>query len=180
MGLVDTGVEPNNDIARNLLLGADYSDGPDRSIGDGRTDTDAYGHGTGEAALIAGSDTDASGGTVGLAPTASIMPLRASDGSSAQWVFGVGPAIRFAIAHGCRIINLAFAVNLDVRELREAVSDALHHDIVVVAAVGNDGTSQQYFPAAWPGVVGVGAIDSSGKVWDRSNTGADVALVAPG
>ena len=179
VAVVDTGVQPNADLTDHLSPGADFSDTTGMDIGNGRTDTDIYGHGTGEASLIAGAGS-AGEGTLGLAPAATIVPVRASDGTSAGWVFGVAPAVRYAVAHGCHVINLAVMLNLDNLEIHQAIQDAINHDVIVVAAVGNDGTARQYYPAAWSGVVGVGAIDSSGNVWERSNTGPDVALVAPG
>ncbi|WP_370378316.1 S8 family serine peptidase [Catenulispora sp. GAS73] len=176
VAIIDTGVQPDADLSTNLLHGADFSNTTGANIGDGQTDVDAYGHGTGEATLIGGSGLR----TLGLAPASSILPVRASDGTSAVLVFGIIPALKYAVSHGSRVINLALTLDLDDPDIHRAVEDALDHDVVVVAAVGNDGTSQQYYPAAWPGVVGVGAIDSSGAVWGQSNSGADVALVAPG
>jgi len=179
IALVDTGVQPNADLSRSLLTGADFSAYGRASVGEGRVDTDPFGHGTGEASLIAGSDSNGRG-TEGLAPGASILPIRASDGSSSGFTFGLAPSVEYAVSHGADVISMAITDSFNDNDIRLAVQDALDHDVVVVAAVGNDGTSQQYYPAAWPGVVGVGAIDSSGAVWSQSNSGADVALVAPG
>ncbi|WP_194926786.1 S8 family serine peptidase, partial [Catenulispora pinisilvae] len=176
VAVIDTGVRPNSDLTVNLLQGADFSDTTGANIGDGHIDLDNYGHGTGEATLIAGSGIK----TLGLAPDSTILPVRASDGTSTGLVFGIIPAIEYAISHRSRVINLALTFSMDDPGIHRAVQDALDHDVVVVAAIGSDGTPQQYYPAAWPGVVGVGAIDSSGNVWSQSDTGADVALVAPG
>ncbi|WP_194922164.1 S8 family serine peptidase, partial [Catenulispora rubra] len=179
IAVVDTGVQPNADLSEHLLPGADFSGHEGVSTGEGHIDTDAFGHGTGEVSLIVGSDSDGRG-TEGLAPEASILPIRASDGSSSGFTFGLAPSVEYAVSHGAGVINMALTDSFNDQEIHKAVQDALDHDVVVVAAVGNDGTSQQYYPAAWPGVVGVGAIDSSGAVWSQSNSGADVALVAPG
>lgn len=176
VAVIDTGVQPNSDLSANLLSGADFSDTTGTSIGDGRQDTDTYGHGTGEATLIGGSGA----GTLGLAPSAKVLPIRASIGTSSGFVYGTAPSIEYAISRGVQVINLAVTFNQDDPDIHRAVLDAVAHDIVIVAAVGSDGNSRRYFPAAWPDVVGVGAIDSSGKVWEQSNTGPDVALVAPG
>lgn len=176
VAVIDTGVQPNIDLSVSILPGADFSDTSGTSVGDGHTDSDTYGHGTGEAALISGSGK----GTLGLAPAADVLPVRASDGTSSRFTLGLAPAIEYATTQHASVINLALTFDRDETDIHRAVQDALDHDVVVVAAVGNDGSSQQYYPAAWPGVVGVGAIDSSGKVWGQSNTGADVALVAPG
>jgi subtilisin family serine protease len=176
VAVVDTGVQPSADVSTNLLRGADFSGPSGINIGSGHLDVDSYGHGTGEATIIGGSGAK----TLGLAPGSSILPVRATDGSNAGLIFGVTPGIEFAVSHKARVLNLALGYEHDDPDIHRAVQDALDHDVVVVAAVGNDGTSQQYYPAALPGVVGVGAIDSSGAVWSQSNTGADVALVAPG
>ena len=179
VAVVDTGVQPNADLSVRLLPGADFSDTTGVDIGNGQVDTDTLGHGTGEASLIAGGG-ELGSGVLGLAPQAMILPIRATDGTSAGLVFGVAPGIEYAISHGSRVINLALAYDVGGSDIRRAIQDAIDHDVVVVAAVGNDGSAQQYYPVAWPGVVGVGAVDSSGRVWDRSNRGADVDLVAPG
>jgi hypothetical protein len=176
VAVVDTGVQSNSDTTINLLTGADFSDANGASIGDGRLDKDGDGHGTGEASIIGGAGVR----TLGLSPESGILPVRATDGSSSGLIFGVAPAIEFAVSRKASVINLALGFERDDPDIHRAVQDALDHDVVVVAAVGNDGSSQQYYPAAWPGVVGVGAIDSSGDVWSQSNTGADVTLVAPG
>ncbi|MBB4925489.1 subtilisin family serine protease [Kitasatospora kifunensis] len=62
---------------------------------------------------------------------------------------------------------------------RAAISYAVAHDVVLVAGTGNLGSVVSY-PAAFPGVVAVGAIDRQGNVWDHSNRGPEVTLVAPG
>ncbi|ACU76703.1 peptidase S8 and S53 subtilisin kexin sedolisin [Catenulispora acidiphila DSM 44928] len=176
IAVIDTGVQANADVSNHLLPGADFSDSTTTSVGTGHLDTDSYGHGTGEASLIVGAGAE----TQGLAPDSNILPIRAVNGYAVDLALGITPAIEFAVSHKARVINLALGYKQDDPDIRRAVQDALDSDVVVVAAVGNDGSSQQYYPAALPGVVGVGAIDSSGEVWGQSNTGADVALVAPG
>ena len=67
-------------------------------------------------------------------------------------------------------------------DLARAVQYALAHDVVVVAAAGNDfaaGNATQY-PAGFPGVLAVGAADASGQRASFSETGANIGVVAPG
>ena len=52
--------------------------------------------------------------------------------------------------------------------------------MVVVAASGNDGTSERYYPGALPGVFAVGAVDSNGAVTNFTSYGANITVVAPG
>jgi subtilisin family serine protease len=61
-----------------------------------------------------------------------------------------------------------------------AVKQAEAADVVVVAAAGNFGTQHVIIPAAYPGVVAVGAIDDTGARWSGSSYGPQVALTAPG
>src|ERR1051326_7849235 len=78
VAVIDTGVQPGADLSNNLSSGADFSDTTGANIGDGLIDTDSYGHGTGEASLIAGEGSASGVGILGLAPAVTIVPVRAS------------------------------------------------------------------------------------------------------
>ena len=52
--------------------------------------------------------------------------------------------------------------------------------VVIVAAVGNDAVNAVAYPAAYPGVLSVGAVDANGQHLYFSNRGPAVDLVAPG
>jgi subtilisin family serine protease len=52
--------------------------------------------------------------------------------------------------------------------------------VVVVAAAGNEGTSDKRYPAAYPSVIGVGAMDREGEAFPLSNRGSWVEMYAPG
>jgi membrane-anchored mycosin MYCP len=82
------------------------------------------------------------------------------------------------------VINLSVAGDQDQPPVRQAVAYAIKHDVVVVAAVGNrqgnGNRSLPSYPASYPGVIGVGAIDTTGARVSASQTGPYVDLVAPG
>ncbi|MFI9361746.1 type VII secretion-associated serine protease mycosin [Kitasatospora sp. NPDC053057] len=180
VGVIDTGVnQDHQDLTGQVLPGADFSSGKT----DGRVDTD--GHGTGMASLIAGHGHGAQAGVMGLAPKAKILPVKVGtegDGSAPQQT-GFADAIRFAVDHGARVVNVSLggSFRLD-SDLREAVNYAVSKDVVLVAGVGNFGEDPEgvRYPAAFPGVVAVGAVDSKGSVWGRSTPGPETTLVAPG
>ncbi|MEU6413742.1 S8 family serine peptidase [Microbispora sp. NPDC046933] len=151
------------------------------------------------ASAIAGSGRG--GGTSGIAPEARVLSLpvvrsRPEGGS----VEPEGPAgetqdsplargIRYATGRGAKVICLpvpAYAVD---RVERDAISFALARGVVLVAAVGDagqspyarqNGTSYWAFPAGYPGVVGVAAVDRKGAKTPGSSDNLSVLVAAPG
>lgn len=89
--------------------------------------------------------------------------------------------IAWAVDHGADVINLSLGGQWPSEAMRAAVRYARDNGVVVVAAVGNDGpgTSVRY-PAAFPEVIAVGAVDRTGAHLDLSNTGPEVDVGAPG
>ncbi|MEU6370726.1 type VII secretion-associated serine protease mycosin [Streptomyces sp. NPDC046931] len=178
VAVVDTGVDGNHpDLVGQVLRGKDVT-----GKGENPQD-DSNGHGTGMASLIAGHGhgVNSSSGVIGLAPRAKILPIKAAvdeDFNDDQWADG----IRYAVDQGADVINLSFIDSLanPDSEGAEAIKYAQQHDVVVVAGTGNDGIAQLPYPAKLPGVVAVGAVDQSLKVWENSNYGTGVTLTAPG
>ncbi len=158
------------------------------AVADGGTaESDCLGLGTQVAGVIAAKPVDGVG-FAGLAPDARILPVRVvpqkSFGSAEVDPVVLARGIDWAIANGAQIINVAVAVYSDNAMLRASITNALARKIPVVAAVGdrgdaNDGNPTPY-PAAYAGVVGVGAIDQEGSRWAGSAHGDYVDLVAPG
>src|SRR5215472_3184616 len=62
----------------------------------------------------------------------------------------------------------------------DVIRYALTKGTTVVAASGNDGTAERYYPGALPGVIAVGAVDNSGVVTSFTSYGANIMVVAPG
>lgn len=175
VAVLDTGVASISDTQNSLLsAGADFSSGGSTSSGNGRADDD--GHGTGMAVLIAG------GGSTydGLAPDARILPVRVIIGGGFAEPSAIAAGIEYAISQHVQVINLSLYVTEASADLSTAVHNAVSAGIVVVAASGNQGSSTVDYPAAYPGVIAVGAVDQSGALWSNSNTGAQVTLTAPG
>jgi subtilisin family serine protease len=100
------------------------------------------------------------------------------DGTTAD----LAAAIRAATQNSVDVINLSLSVTEGTPDLRSAVTEAIDRGIVVVAAVGNqhDGGDPTPYPAAYPGVIGVGAIGADGVRWSGSQVGSYVDIVAPG
>ncbi|GAA1839586.1 hypothetical protein GCM10009687_00470 [Asanoa iriomotensis] len=118
-------------------------------------------------------------GAIGIAPKAKILPVAASLGTDLGGQDNVALGIAWATANGATVINISGGGNPSP-DLRLAVEDALRKNIVVVAAAGNRPMSQVGFPAAYPGVLAVGATDRSGNHADISVTGESIVIAAPG
>jgi membrane-anchored mycosin MYCP len=183
VAVIDSGVDNHHpQLAGRVIPGADLLDG-----GDGRLD--CVGHGTEVASIIA-ARTRSGSGLRGLAPGVSILPIRitelrdpqsaptARDGSTAD----LARAIRTAVQRRVDVINLSLSVEESDPALESAVAEAIDRGIVVVAAVGNghDRGDPTPYPAAYPGVIGVGAINRDGTRWASSQVGSYVDIVAPG
>jgi hypothetical protein len=127
------------------------------------------------AAIIAASGTE----TDGLAPSAKVISVRITIGTGGTPDM-MAAGIRYAISKHVNVINLSQRTLTTNANLANAVQQALAADIVIVAASGDETQSTVDYPAAYPGVVAVGAISQNGTIWSNSNTGPQVTLAAPG
>ena len=145
---------------------------------------DRNGHGTFVAATIAEA-TDNHYGLTGLAFAAHIMPVRVLDSQGEGEASTIAEGVLFAVKHHAQIINLSLEFSPgvtagDIPELIQALEYAHRHNVLVVAAAGNEGHATIAYPARAPYVVSVGATTEHGCLADYSNDGAGLALVAPG
>ncbi|GAA2714095.1 type VII secretion-associated serine protease mycosin [Micromonospora olivasterospora] len=184
VAVIDSGVDREHpQLAGRVLDGTDFLD----AGGDGSRD--CAGHGTGVASIIAAVPRPGVG-FQGLAPRARVLPVRVSeqqvvDGRESGRTVSAADfarAIRWAVDHGADVLNLSVVLYADNPAVRAAVGYALARDVVVVAAAGNlhDSGNPRPYPAAYDGVLGVGAIGSDGQRAGFSQTGPYVDLVAPG
>lgn len=138
--------------------------------------SDDNGHGTAVASLIAGNDTYAKG----LAPAADLFIYKVLDVNGVGDAFGIAAAIVSATDRGAQLISLSAGSTDDSSLLREAVDYANAHDVVIVAAAGNEDATELLYPAAYEDVLAVGAVDANGAAAGFSNAGSTLNLAAPG
>lgn len=140
-------------------------------------------HGTLMAGLISAIQDNAFG-IVGIAPAAELLaiPVCKPVGNGTSDVCDLYDVLRgmdLAWENEARIVNLSLVGPPDPL-MQRAVARMTELGAVVVAAAGNSGSSEPTYPAAYPGVVGVGAADQAGRRSAQSNRGPWVALDAPG
>ncbi|MFF4405821.1 type VII secretion-associated serine protease mycosin [Streptomyces sp. NPDC001404] len=176
VAVIDSGVDASiSDLRGQVLEGRDFTGQPGGAHGD---DT---GHGTRMALFIAG--TGKGDGTFGLAPGAKILPLRAAGTrNSDAGVTAIASAIRYAADSDAKVINISLASPGQDPTETDAVNYARSKGKLIFAGVGNSGDKGNplQYPAATPGVVGVGAVDRQIKAAPWSEQGPQVALAAPG
>jgi membrane-anchored mycosin MYCP len=183
VAVVDTGVDATVPQLRGgkVLPGIDTTK-PDR----GPADSDCFGHGTFVAGIIAASPTSGTG-YAGVAPGVRILPIRCATTDTPNQAGSLTPegmalGIRAAVDAGARVINVSASTAEQNPELAEAVRHAERNDVVVVASAANGAKKGDpvTYPAAYPSVIAVGAVDEAGQHADFSQTGPFVSLVAPG
>ncbi|MBB5350732.1 F0F1-type ATP synthase membrane subunit c/vacuolar-type H+-ATPase subunit K [Haloferula luteola] len=133
-------------------------------------------HGTSVASVIQGQGPRING----LAPAAEIISIRAIDDEGQTDAYDFAAALLAAIDARVDLVNLSVGSLTGSSLEADAVQQAIDAGIVVVAAAGNDAHDHLRFPAAYPGVISVGAIDAGGERMAFSNTGDHLAIVAPG
>lgn len=173
VAVIDSGVDARHpDLAGQVLPGTGFG----RSKGtDGTTDAD--GHGTGMAGIIAA--TGKNGGALGIAPGAKILPIASADEKEQFGLDVVAESIRWAADHGAKVVNMSLGFSSSMTPtLVKAVNYAIEKDVVLVAATGNDG-KEVSAPANINGVIAVAGTNKEGKPWASSNIGADTVLAAP-
>jgi len=141
-------------------------------------------HGTHIASTIAEA-TNNGLGVAGLAFNCTLMPVKVLDNEGRGSFFDVAEGIDYATnfsqgGRRVRVINLSLGGSAALEVVRRAIDRAVAAGIVVVAAAGNESLGSLDYPAAFPNVIGVGAVDFFKQKAVYSNFGPDLDLVAPG
>ena len=161
------------DLAGQLVAGTSILDG---SAGT----TDPNGHGTAMAGIIA-AVTDNGQGIAGIGYAGvKVMPVTVLDADGLGQDSDIIAGVVWAVDHGADVINMSFSNPGYSAALQAAIDYAWAHNVVVVAATGNDGSSTVTFPAGDRGVIGVSNTDQNDALNASSNYGADTFLGAPG
>lgn len=194
VAVLDTGISLDHpELADTLLPGFDFVDiidGATQFIGDfldaDDSAEDEVGHGTHVAGIIAGKGLAMPSGVV---PRCRILPVRVLAAMKrGEQVVGAGlvdninAGVKWAVDHGADVINMSLGVRHTGGGLphQEVVEYAQHMGVTIVAASGNDGRQEMYYPGAFESVIAVGAMDEGGEVAAFSTFGRQISFVAPG
>ncbi len=200
VAIVDTGIDTNHpDLRANLI--DDPSQPTDRApwgkkfideVKEGvvtrefpdKTDAgylmrDGNGHGTHVAGIV-GAVGNNNVGVTGVAPGIKLLPVKAMRADGDGDDFTIAKALKAAADAGADIINLSVGGPSPSPILAEALAYDFSKGATVVIASGNGYGVPVYYPAAYSGVIAVGATTTDRRVAAYSNVGPQLALVAPG
>jgi subtilisin family serine protease len=173
VAVLDSGVDLDHpDLVGNLVPGFN-------AVDEGAAPADDNGHGTLVAGIIGAATGNGAGGA-GVAWNARIMPVKVLDAAGEGTDDDVAQGIVWATDHGAQVINMSLGGAGTAQVIDDAVAYALAHEVVLVAAAGNEGSLVPSYPAAAPGVLGVTATDAAGRFAWFSNYGPYYFLAAPG
>ncbi|MEO1395818.1 MAG: S8 family serine peptidase [Cyanobacteria bacterium J06634_5] len=194
VAVLDTGIDLSHpELTKALLPGHDFVDiidGAGKFVGDylgyDEDPDDEVGHGTHVAGIIAAQGLEM---PLGVVPQCKILPVRVlgamkrgSKKVGAGLVDNINSGIKWAIDRGADVINMSLGIQHTGGGLPHAdvVDYARRKGVSIVAASGNDGQEQLYYPGALSHVIAVGALDAAGEMAHFSTYGKQVDFAAPG
>lgn len=161
---------------------------------DTKTETWGGGHGTHTAATIVAqlsstgsvNPEEDSNGVVGVAPGVELLVARVLKVSGTGDTSAIISALEWCHQQGAKIASLSLGSPSSSTLEREAFADAFAAGMLPIAASGNSGTGDPAtepgiaYPAAYPSVIAVGAVNTEGVRASFSQIGPQLSLVAPG
>jgi type VII secretion-associated serine protease mycosin len=198
VAVIDSGVNPDvSDLSGSVITGPDYT-----GVSTSPSSRNWGVHGTWMASLIAGHGHDGGvDGVTGIAPRARILSIRVIPDrgdphygkyereQEAVIQQSLADGIRYAVAHGAQVISMSIGYSAPSATVRAELQKAYDHGVVVIASAGNSGgpsgsarpdDAPESFPADYPGVISVGAVNTNGVVANFSSDNLSVKVAAPG
>lgn len=194
IAVLDTGIATaHREFAENFSSPKDFVniiDGAQKFVGDyldmDEIPEDLVGHGTHVAGIITAQGKKM---PIGVAPRCTVLPIKVLGALKheealvgAGLIDDIDAGIKYAVDQGAAVINMSLGIKHSGGGVphEDVIQYALTNNVCVVAASGNDGTKDKYYPGALHGVIAVGATDSIGNVAPFSTFGGHVSVSAPG
>jgi type VII secretion-associated serine protease mycosin len=197
VAVIDSGVNPQvPDLAGSVTTGPDYS-----GVSTPSSNPEWGMHGTWMASLIVGHGHGFESGVSGVAPKARVLSIRVlpdkKDPAYKQYENeparngqrALAKAIMYAVRHRAGVISMSLGYGSASKVVRSALQYAYQHKVVVVASAGNSGNKASNraqahapysYPADYPGVLAVAAVDKAGSPAYFSSDNLSVQVAAPG
>ena len=192
VGVIDSGIYPNNDIKPNLHPGENFVIPEGETTVPNPEDTvDTVSHGTAVAGIIAAACNDLS--TIGVSFESLVVPLKTTTSAGKVSTSAAISAIYDAVDYyGCSVINMSFGTANRSDNFENAINYAINNGLIVVAATGNFGNTSPgegidvnpiIYPAYYDNVIGVANAEIYGdslRIKASSGYNDRVDIAAPG
>ncbi len=155
IAIVDSGIDLTHvDLAAKILPGYDF-------VNLDTVPQDDFGHGT-HVAGIAAAATNNAIGIAGVSWGARLLPVKVLDSAGNGFIDVAAEGVTWAADHGAQIINMSFGgTGSFPQTLQDAVNYAYAKGVLLVAAAGNNGRNENFYPAVLNHVISVAATDSA-------------------
>ncbi len=172
VAVIDTGVTQVDDLDQTKVLeGTSFVTGV-------KSAKDDNGHGTHVAGTIAQS-TNNGKGVAGVAPDATILPVKVLSKQGFGTAAWIAAGIDFAVDEGAQVINLSLGGSYS-SVIHVAIKKARAKGVIVVAAAGNSSREGVGYPGGLTETIGVSAVGPDGSLAPYSSWGKGVDIAAPG
>ncbi len=184
IAFIDTGILKNYGNVHDEFIGKIVDEISILNQQIGSDATDGLGHGTHCAGIASASDNDF--GIIGVAPESDLLIAKAlTDEGFILNMDDIADAIDWAVNAGADIISMSIRTGGDYQTIHDAIINAYQAGVVMVAAAGNMNVDELEYPARYPEVISVGAIDWNHErsLWQNgqgSNYDELLDVVAPG
>ncbi len=168
--IIDSGLHaPHEDLPRTGVSGHPAN-----------WNTDSCGHGTHVAGTVAALDNGV--GVVGVSPKGADLFVVKVFGDDCGWSYAseLADAVMQCADAGAKVVNMSLGGRTPSEVERDAFEQAWQRGLLLVAAAGNSGTTELQYPASYPSVLSVGAVDGRNAVASFSQRNGQVDLTAPG
>lgn len=174
IAVLDSGVNmAHPDLQGRFVPGYDF-------VNNDSDPTDDYGHGTPVAGIAAATGNNGRG-VAGIDWSAKIMPLKVLGASGTGYSSVIAKALIFAADQGVGVVNMSFGSGAATNTLANAVSYASARSVILVGSAGNESISQINYPAAYPEVISVSALQRDAlTLASFSSYGSGLDVCAPG
>ncbi len=174
VAVIDTGITRGHEELGNYKGGYDF-------VNNDTDPSDDAGHGTHCCGIIGAKGNNGKGG-MGVAPDVSLYAYKVLGANGRGNTSNIVRAVNRAVSDGVNVISMSLGGPDYLSEFQAAINNAREKGIVVVAAAGNDHTSEKAYPGAYDNVLCVAAMPGKGstELSKFSNFGDWVDIVAPG
>ncbi len=186
LAVLDSGIQPDHPELANVVDMSISVDVTKDGYPQLTHDCVPKGHGTGVAGVIAAE----AGNGIGIAGVASLGDNSLVDVFAVKAVYDSDPegnypneiarGIDWAIDNGAQIINVSMASWDSSDYLDQAIQRAYESNVVIVACSGNWCYNTMKYPAGYPTVIQVGAVDKYKNYWEGSNYNNELDIAAFG